>query len=460
MKIRNIYIKLFVLLLLIIVALQVYFFIGLNFLEEGQIHPERNKNRVMKIQVLKELIDEDVRLNKGFAQAKESLQDIISRTARLYEAKIWIEDSNGVPVLESYLPEDRPAKVTANYNIHARLGDVTIFHFFSQKRKFVYTDIPLDPRISNGLSLHILYEGELGNYRSRFLIGLAGIIIIMTVLALSLFQLIRIKVSRFRNSVLRITDGDLSHRVEVKGRGVVEDLGRAFNNMTEKLEKMISSSKEITANVSHEIRTPLARIRVVEDLLRKKFGRGDFSAYERHLDNIREDVQILDDLTGRLLEFVKLDSDELLSKDEQFDPSELMNSLIIRFEPVIESKDLKIKNELSFSGQIKGNRKTLTSAFLNILDNAFKYTHEHGEISIKTGSEQDFFKVSITNSFEKIDEKDLENIFKPFERARQSDSAGSGLGLAITKKIVEKHGGNIIALNSNDGFEIQIRLPL
>jgi two-component system, OmpR family, sensor histidine kinase CpxA len=460
MKIRNIYIKLFVLLLLIITALQVYFFIDLNFLEEGQVHPERNKNRVMKIQVLKELVEEDVRLNKGFDQAKESLQDIISRTARLYEAKIWIEDSNGVPVLESYLPEDRPAKVTANYNIKTRMGDVSIFHYFSQKRKYIFTDIPLDSRIGNGLSLHILYEGELGDYRSRFLMGLAGIIVIMAVLALSVLQVIRIKISRFRKSVLRIAEGELSHRVEVDGHGVVEDLGRAFNNMTEKLEKMISSSKEITANVSHEIRTPLTRIRIVEDLLRKKLERVDFSDFGRHLDSIREDIQILDDLTGRLLEFVKLDRYELISKDEQFDPSELMHSLVIRFEPVIESKDLKIKNELSFAGKIQGDRKSLTSAFLNILDNAFKYTSEHGEIIIRTGSGQDFFEASITNSFEKIDEKDLENIFKPFERARRSDSAGSGLGLAITKKIVEKHGGSIVALNSDNGFEIQVRLPL
>jgi signal transduction histidine kinase len=59
-----------------------------------------------------------------------------------------------------------------------------------------------------------------------------------------------------------------------------------------------------------------------------------------------------------------------------------------------------------------------------------------------------------------MDQRNLDNIFKPFERVQQSETAGSGLGLAIAKKIVENHRGNIIALNSTEGFEIRIRLPL
>jgi two-component system sensor histidine kinase CpxA len=223
---------------------------------------------------------------------------------------------------------------------------------------------------------------------------------------------------------------------------------------------MITSSKEITANVSHEIRTPLARIRVVEDLIRKKFARGDFSGYERHLDNIREDIQILDDLVGRLLEFIKLDNYESTPKYEQFNPSELMYDLLVRFEPVIEFKELSIKKDILFSSPYTGDRSALTSVFLNILDNAFKFTPMHGNITIKMRSEQDFFETSIINSFRHLDQKDLDNIFKPFERAFQSDNAGSGLGLAIAKKIVDNHGGNIIALSSTEGFEIQVRLPL
>jgi signal transduction histidine kinase len=73
---------------------------------------------------------------------------------------------------------------------------------------------------------------------------------------------------------------------------------------------------------------------------------------------------------------------------------------------------------------------------------------------------QDVLQTSIINSFGKMDQQDLDNIFNPFKRLRQSKNAGSGLGLAISKKIVEKHGGNIAARNATEGFEIRIRLPL
>jgi len=460
MRHGNFYIKLFLSLFIILAAMQVYFFIDLNFTEERQIHPERNQNRVMKLQVLKALIEENIRRNNGFTQAREDLQEILNRIGKLYNAKIWIQDSKGTPVLESFPPGDRPAKVTTGFDLNARFGDVTISHVFRNGLKFIYTDVPFAGKTGDGLSLHILYEGEMRRYKSQFMIGLAGIILVMVILALSTLQFIRIKVNRFRKSVLRIAGGDLSHRVSVSGRGVVEDLGRAFNGMTDKLEKMITSSKEITANVSHEIRTPLARMRVVEDLLRKKSDRGDFSGYEKHLDYIKEDIQILDDLTGRLLEFVKLDNHESTPKHEHFNPSELINDLLIRFAPIIESKALNIKKDISFYSAFKGDRKALTSAFLNILDNAFKFIPEHGDITIKIHPEGNFFETNIINTFERLDQKDLDNIFKPFERSRQSNPAGSGLGLAITRKIIENHGGNIAALNSPDGFEIRIRIPL
>ena len=73
--------------------------------------------------------------------------------------------------------------------------------------------------------------------------------------------------------------------------------------------------------------------------------------------------------------------------------------------------------------------------------------------------EQDFLKIRVTNSFKELPEEDLSRIFDPFHRAERSNAAGSGLGLAITKKIIERHGGNIKAANSPDGLEIRMRLP-
>jgi two-component system sensor histidine kinase CpxA len=460
MKFRNLYVKLFISILFILIALQVYFFIDLNYSAKRRLSPERDQNRVVRVLMLKKLVEENIRRNSGLSRSGEDLEKIVSEAARLYDAKIWIEDADGGLVLASFPPEDQPAKLTTDAYRNTHRDGVDISQFYRDDIKMFFTETPLGMEPGSGLSLHVFYESERSNYLSKFTIGLAEIILIMAVIALSLLQFIRIKVNRLRGSVLRIADGDLSHRVAVDGRGVVEELGRAFNAMTDKLEKMVMSSKEITANVSHEIRTPLARMRVFEDLLRKKYMRGEFSDCERHLDSIREDIQILDDLVGRLLEFVKLDNYESIHKIERFDPSGLLCDLLLRFEALAEHKQLQILKNIGTASPVSGDLGALTSAFLNVLDNAVKYTPENGLVRVETHADQEIFQARIVNSYEKMDRRELENIFKPFERIRRSEAAGSGLGLAISKKIIEKHGGEIAALNSEDGFEIRIRLPL
>lgn len=101
----------------------------------------------------------------------------------------------------------------------------------------------------------------------------------------------------------------------------------------------------------------------------------------------------------------------------------------------------------------------IRTAFSNILDNAIKFTLEDGTVAVEMHSEQDFLKISVTNSFEPLSEEDLTGIFEPFYRTEQSPESGSGLGLAITRKIIEKHGGMIEALNADEGLKIQVRLP-
>jgi two-component system sensor histidine kinase CpxA len=229
--------------------------------------------------------------------------------------------------------------------------------------------------------------------------------------------------------------------------------------MTDKLERMITSGKELTANVSHELRTPLTRIRIAEELLREKLERGNVKEYERHLEDIREDISELDRLTGRILELSRMDIQEAPLKFERIDPSDLIKDLLERLKPVTDRKDLRIKTDLSSYSSLMGDREALRLAWLNILDNAAKFTPPKGDMSIKMESKQGFLEISVTNSFEKLAEEDLTRIFDPFHRAGRSKAAGSGLGLTITKKIVERHGGKIEAFNSPEGLEIRMKLP-
>ena len=113
---------------------------------------------------------------------------------------------------------------------------------------------------------------------------------------------------------------------------------------------------------------------------------------------------------------------------------------------------------LSVDQPIVGDIDALKTAFSNILENAVKFTPENGHVIIKTCFKENSPVITVTNSFEALPDEELTRIFEPFYRTEQSRASGSGLGLAITKKIIERHKGNIRAENSPDGLKIIMSL--
>jgi two-component system sensor histidine kinase CpxA len=138
-------------------------------------------------------------------------------------------------------------------------------------------------------SIHILFASQGPPHpEGGFALGLAIIGLIIALLIIPVSRFITDRVKQLKQSALRIAEGDLSHRAAVQSKDEIGELAQAFNHMTDKLERMITSSKELTANVSHELRTPLTRIRIAQELLREKLEKGNFKEYERHLEDIRE----------------------------------------------------------------------------------------------------------------------------------------------------------------------------
>jgi two-component system sensor histidine kinase CpxA len=341
-----------------------------------------------------------------------------------------------------------------------RARDYGSFKLYHRRHSHFYAVIPIAfPKGEEG-SIHLLF-GPQGFPRPEggFALGLAIIGLIVALLIIPVSRFITDRVKQLRQSALRIAEGDLSHRAGVKGKDEIGELAQAFNHMTDKLERMIASSKELTANVSHQLRTPLTRIRIAEELLREKLEKGKLKEYERYLDDIREDTSELDRLTGRILELSRLDIQESPLKFERLDPSDLINDLLGQLKPVMDRKDLRVKTELSSDTPLMADREALRLAFLNLLDNSAKFTPPKGDIIVKMYLKQDFLEISVTNSFEKLAEEDLTRIFDPFHRTGRSKAPGSGLGLAITKKIIERHGGKIESFNSPEGLEIRMKLP-
>lgn len=340
------------------------------------------------------------------------------------------------------------------------MGDFTLYRGFKGGHVF-YVRIPAEIQKGRVGSLHILFEKmDAPHPEAGFAFGLAGIGIVIALLVIPVSRLISKPIKRLNESAVRIAEGDLSQRVLVKSRDEIGELGRSFNRMADRVERMIRSSRELTANISHELRSPLARICIAEELIRERGERGDHKDVGRHLDDIKEDIEELDRLIGSILLLSKLDIHEEPLKHEALNLSDLIKELVDRLEPVKRRRGLSVMTSITCDDPVMGNKDSLRTALSNILDNAVKFTAENGKVIIKLYSENEFLNISITNSFEKLSAEDLTRIFDPFFRTEQFPAGGSGLGLAIAKKIIERHGGSIKAVNSDMGLQINVSLPM
>jgi signal transduction histidine kinase len=458
MKPGKLYIKIFLSFLAVLLITEIIIF-ALFLLFPGRYFRDRIEHyNKAKVLIVKEVVEDMIRSAPTTDLSRNKhLRDFILDFGQILEAKVWLQNIDGTLPVKSFrggIPE-----FVAELK-KRRSRDYGSFKLYNRRHFDFYAVIPIAfPEGEKG-SIHILFDRQ-GPPRPEgyFALGLAIIGLIIALLIIPVSRYITKRVKQLRQSALRIAGGDLSHRVTIKGKDEIGELAGSFNRMTDKLERMIISGKELTANVSHELRTPLTRIRIAEELLREKIEQGNFKEYLRHLDDIREDVGELDSLIGRILTLSKLDIHESPLKFETLNPSDLINDLLERLKPVIERKDLHVKTDLSFHPPFMGDREALRTAFLNILDNAAKFTPEKGDVVVKMDCEQGFLNIRVTNSFEGLAEEDLSRIFDPFHRTERSNAAGSGLGLAITKKIIERHGGNIKAVNSPEGLEIRMRLP-
>jgi two-component system sensor histidine kinase CpxA len=460
MRPGRLYIKIFLSFLLLLIVTEILIF-GLFLLTaERSFHHRIDQYLSAYAMVTKEIVEGSIKTRPGTEPVEnESLKETIIHLAQALEAKVWLATPDGTPLLKSFQTEIPEPLLRMEERHFKKVKGVKLFRDFRRRYDY-HAVIPIQIGKGETGSLHILFERrEKEHPGGSFALGLLGIGAIIALMVIPVSRLLTKRITQLRMSALKIAEGDLHYRATVKGKDEIGELGHTFNLMTDKLEKMIKASKELTAHISHELRSPLARIRVAEDLVREKLSKGDPSHVEDHLTDIREDVEEMDHLIGRILEFSKLDLHERPLKLDAFNPSEMMDDLLERFRPIINQKDLCLTKDISYEPPFFGDKEVLRTALSNVLDNATKFVPEKGHLIVRMHSKGTSLFISMTNTYQALPKEDLSRIFEPFSRAERSPATGYGLGLAITKKIIEKHGGHIEAYNSMEGLEIQIQIP-
>ncbi|MBW1804201.1 MAG: HAMP domain-containing histidine kinase [Deltaproteobacteria bacterium] len=335
----KLYIKIFLSFLLILVVTEILVF-GLFILASGRtLRGKFTQYTGAKVLLARELFEEKIKSQPGVPLTRNApLKDFMTRFGGTFGAKLWLAAADGSPLIKSF-PGDIPdieEKIDEK-----RMRDFGEFKLYYSFRKHFesFAVIPLTYPEGKSGYLYVFFEEKGPSHSDHgFGLGLLGIGIVVALLTIPISRFITIRVKKLRTSAIKIAEGDLSHRAMIKGKDEIGELGRAFNRMADKLERMIRGNQELTANISHELRTPLARIRIAEELLREKLARKDIKNLERYLEDIREDIEALDHLIGRILDLSRLDLKDSPPKKEAFDPEEMVKALLDRLSPATQER--------------------------------------------------------------------------------------------------------------------------
>lgn len=245
----------------------------------------------------------------------------------------------------------------------------------------------------------------------------------------------------------RFAVGDFSYRVKVESDDELADLGNAFNEMADALDKLESSRRSFVANVSHELKTPMTSIAgFIDGILDGTIPR---EKQDYYLKIVSDEVRRLSRLVVAMLNMSKMESGDFEMKPRDYSLTDQIIHILLTFEQKIDAKNIEIRGlENIRQYMVRADADMIYQVIYNLFDNAVKFTNEGGYIAVDIRDKGEMLEISIKNSGEGIQSDELSRIFERFykvDKSRSLDAKGAGLGLYIVKIMVEMHGGRIYA---------------
>lgn len=267
--------------------------------------------------------------------------------------------------------------------------------------------------------------------------------------------------------VKQVAEGNFKvniNRKEIKGdeyeyRNEIDELARNVNKMAAELDSMEYMRKDFMSNVSHEIKTPIAAITgFSEILLDESISKSECREY---LEIINKESMRISRLCENMLSMSRLDSQVLVTKGEKIRLDEQIRKCIILVSEKWNNVDIDFSIDLD-SIEIISNYDMLQQIWINLIDNAIKYSNENCSVIISAKEvKNEIIEVKIIDNGIGIEKEKLHKIFEKFYQCEESHKkSGTGLGLSIVKRIVELVNGDIECKSEEGrGTTMIVKLP-
>ncbi len=250
-------------------------------------------------------------------------------------------------------------------------------------------------------------------------------------------------VAEVSRAMRKIADGDYDVELETgeSGKEFVQ-LEKDFNAMITQLKNNEYLHKDFSSNISHEFKTPLAIIKGYADLLQME----GLSEEERktYSGQIAIESQRLTSLTANLLKISSLDYNATHMKKTHFSLDEQIRQVVLSMESKWAAKNIKMDLELK-NIEFMGEEELLNQVWMNLIDNAVKFTSDSGKVTIVAMKTRDEITVTVEDDGIGMTEETMNHVFEQFYRGdTENRYEGSGLGLSLVQRIVQLHGGSVL----------------
>jgi signal transduction histidine kinase len=301
-------------------------------------------------------------------------------------------------------------------------------------------------------------QDTFGVFRMRVALILLSILVMTCIMLFFISGKMVRPVQKLTSATQKIADGDFDVFVEGKRNDEIGILINNFNHMVKKLNSMEYLQKDFIRNVSHEFKTPIASIHGFAKLLQSE----NLSGEERleFSKIILEETERLSKLSSNILKLSKLEYQSEITEKKPFRLDEQIRSAIVLLEPKWNEKNLQLDVTMEKTICL-GDEELLQQVWINLIENAIKFTDPNGTITVNIDKESDFLKVSVSDSGAGMDEETKQRIFERFFQGNTSHSTeGSGLGMSIVKRILELSGGQIeVESIQGKGSTFLVKLP-
>lgn len=402
---------------------------------------------------------------------RENFYDLAIEASEGFEHKDKIEVqviNSGGKVIVSTTGFQSPDNVTADFN--RAVGSGSGSYVFRGKNSG-------GERVMAGTKLIYGSHGEvLGAYRwiSSLKTAYRKInitVIIIVLLYLSVLGLCAVSGFFFMKSIVnhlcemgntarKIAGGDFKARIEVKEHDEIGELSETINYMASELENAETMKNDFISSVSHELRTPLTAIRGWGETAKMSIGT-DEELVARGLDVVLSEADRLSGLVEELLDFSRMQSGRISVNIMPMDVSELLRAATDMYTELAVKQGIELSYTPPMQNSIVlGDPDRLKQVFINIIDNAVKYTEKGGLVLVTQTREDGCVRITVKDTGVGIPAEDLDHVKEKFFKSNKT-VRGSGIGLAVADEIIKQHQG-LLFIESTEGVgtTATIVLPL